>query len=145
MPRRATKDADLTPFGRWLRKQYTGLHYNKTGFAKLIGVAHGTVGEWETGKTKPRDANVRKIAGALGVPESEVHRALGRTGPTENELPEDVRRIRDVLLLLPPEGREVVENTARSVAALLQEEQEPASDEGRGGGGHTTRQRRVPS
>jgi transcriptional regulator with XRE-family HTH domain len=120
MPRRKREDAaQMTPFGRWLEKGYTRLHYNLTGFAELIGLSHSTVSDWTTGKTKPRDSSVREIARALGVSEAEVHRALGRSGPPEGDLPEDVRRIRDVLLLLPPEGRAIVENTAHSVADLL--------------------------
>lgn len=141
MPRQKREDAaQQTPFGRWLEEGYTRLHYNLTGFAELIGLSHSTVSDWMSGKTKPRDASVRKIARALGVAETEVHRALGRTGTTGNDLPEDVRRIRDIALLLPPEARALLENTARSVAALLKEEEAPASSGDRGGGDHTKEQ-----
>ena len=138
MQRPMHEDAiNLTPFGRWLERQYTRLHYNKTGFAELMGVSHSTVSDWMRGKTRPRDTSVHKIARALNVPESEVHRALGRLAPTDNDLPDDVRRIRDLLLQLPPEGRAIVENTARSVAALLQEGEGSESDEDHAGEGRT--------
>lgn len=134
MPRHKREDAaKLTPFGRWLEEQYTRLHYNLTGFAELIGLSHSTVSDWMSGKTKPRDASVSKIAHALSVSEAEVHRALGRTEVTGDDLPDDVRRIRDIALQLPPEGRALLENTARSVAALLREEAARASDADRAG------------
>ena len=134
MPRQATRNgAQYTAFGRWLEEQYTRLHFNMTGFAELLGIPHSTVSDWMYGKTKPRDSSIRKIARGLNIPESEIHRALGRAAPPSNGLPDDVRRIRDILLLLPPGGRAIVESTARSVAEHLPEPPGRESDEDHSG------------
>jgi transcriptional regulator with XRE-family HTH domain len=52
--------------------------------AKLARVSHmnaTTVGQIETGRWRPYDSQLRKLARALDIPESEAHRLLEEETP----------------------------------------------------------------
>jgi transcriptional regulator with XRE-family HTH domain len=79
-------------FGRWLDKEMDRLDMNMSGLARLVGVSQSAVSDWRQGKNTPNEDNVRSLAGALHVPVTDVHAALGRIPPDE-ETPEQIRRI----------------------------------------------------
>lgn len=76
--------------GQWLRLQRVHAGYDTAAeFARAIRVERYTLSTYETGKSRPSDETVERIASVLGLPLLEVRRNLGlwvppdATGETE--------------------------------------------------------------
>jgi transcriptional regulator with XRE-family HTH domain len=89
----------VTGFGRWLDKWMRQADLNQAGLAAKLGVREPTVSGWRYGRNAPNPDNIRRIADVFSVPVTDVYAALGRVPPDE-DLPEDVRQIVEMLKAL---------------------------------------------
>lgn len=117
-------------FGEWLRDRLFARDINARQFALSIRVSHTAVNNWLTGKTKPRKAQMAKIAAGLKTHEHEVWDAFRELPPAPYT---DLTLSR--LLELPPnltEGQMIlVKHLFRAVLAY----EEEMESRGRGSGG----------
>ena len=71
-PLDATSSPELPPLARRLRAEREGRGITQAAVVKLIDVPQATYAGWETGRSTPGSAFFARIAGFLGVPESDV-------------------------------------------------------------------------
>ncbi|MFJ3706810.1 helix-turn-helix domain-containing protein [Streptomyces sp. NBC_01267] len=60
-------------FGPWLARQLKNARKTQTELAESVGVTRAAVSAWITGRARPRDETVRKIASALGTDLGTIH------------------------------------------------------------------------
>jgi len=73
----ADKDPDQVRFSpRWLRSHREKLGLSAADYGKLIGVTGQSIYMWEQGKTKPRKAQLAKLAGIRGIGKREALKRL---------------------------------------------------------------------
>ncbi len=67
------QDPDQIRFSpRWLRSHREKLDLSAENYGKLIGVTGQSIYMWEHGKTKPRKAQLAKLAGIRGIGKREA-------------------------------------------------------------------------
>ena len=123
--------------------------------ARLLEVSTVTVTTWESGRSRPRKANLAQIVTLRGMSQSEVDAALGRSAAPPSVKPEDLKRLRKkhqltqaelaVMLGVSPasvtsweagktEPREKNRSAIAELASRLREEAAKRSADGAGAG-----------
>ena len=72
-----TRGADRARFSpRWLKSHRGKLGLSAADYGKLVGVTQLTIYNWESGKNKPRPAQLAKLVGVRGIGKREALRRL---------------------------------------------------------------------
>ena len=117
----------VSSFGRWLEVQIERRDLNWSGLAALLRVNHASVFAWKTGKTEPSRNNIRRLATTLHVPIEQVYAALGRI-PSDQDMPEDIQQIAEILREITVADREIVANLVRPLVGRGRRAESRAGD-----------------
>lgn len=105
--------ARTSPFGAWLESQLLARDMSQAELARRLGAANGTISSWVNNRRVPVPQSCRKIASVLHVPYDTVLEAAGHRPVRDQEWPEDVREVAEMMLRLPEKARGEVVSFAR--------------------------------
>ncbi len=74
----AAEEARFSP--KWLASHRAKLDLSAADYAALVGVSPLSIYNWESGKSRPRQAQVTKLAGIRGIGKREAQRRLELLG-----------------------------------------------------------------
>ena len=104
-------------FRDWFRNARRIAGLTQVQVAEAVGVAQTTVSQWESGETKPKPANLKKLAGVFHLRYREVEHyiGLGDEEPGNVELPPRARAIMSIVLELSDDDQQTMLDTAEAM------------------------------